>query len=104
MIGMPQPDLHKQSIAELSQQIDDFMRRGRTVTEVPPGASAHAPHFGTTGRTLKLRMKRDTNAPAVRDMAAQGMNRKEIAAALGLHVDTVALIGKENSLSIPLGQ
>jgi hypothetical protein len=103
-IGVPLGDPRKQTIADLSKQIDEFLSRGKTINDVPPGASAHAPHFGTTGRTLKLRMKRDTNAPAVRDMAAQGMNRKEIAAALGLHVDTVALIGKENSLSIPLGQ
>jgi hypothetical protein len=103
-IGMPQPDLHKQAIAQLSQQIDDYLRRGKKIKDVPPGASANAPHFGTTGRTLKLRKKRDASAQAVRELADQGMCRKEIAAALGLHADTVGLIGKENSITIAAGQ
>jgi DNA invertase Pin-like site-specific DNA recombinase len=104
MIGVPQEDPRKQIIANLSQQIDDFLKRGKQIKDVPPGASAHAPHFGTTGRTLKLRKKRDASAPAVRELADQGMRRKEIAAALGLHVDTVALIGKENIITIAAGQ
>jgi hypothetical protein len=104
IVGVPQEDPRKQIKADLERQIDAFLNRGREVLEVPPGASKEAPFFGTTGRTLKLRKKRDANAPAVRELADQGMCRKDIAAALGLHVDTVALIGKENSITIAAGQ
>jgi hypothetical protein len=104
IVGVPQADIRKQIKADLERQIDAFLNRGSEILEVPPGASKEAPFFGTTGRTLKLRKKRDASAPAVRELADQGMCRKEIAATLGFHADTVALIGKENSITIAAGQ
>jgi hypothetical protein len=104
IVGVPQADIRKQIKADLERQIDAFLNRGKEILEVPAGASKEAPFYGATGRTLKLRKKRDANAPAVRELANQGLCRKDIAAALGLHADTVALIGKENSITIAAGQ
>lgn len=99
-VGVPQADPRKQIMADLEHQINVFMATGE-IQQVPPGASAEAPHFGTTGRTLKLRMKRNVHAPAVAELIAQGETRKDIAKALGLHIDTVALIIKENGITQP---
>jgi DNA-binding NarL/FixJ family response regulator len=99
-VGIPMADPRKQIMADLERQINAFMVTGE-IQQIPPGASAEAPHFGTTGRTLKLRMKRDMHAQAVAELVAKGEARKDIAKALGLHVDTVALIIKENGITQP---
>jgi DNA invertase Pin-like site-specific DNA recombinase len=104
MIGIPQEDPRKQIIANLSQQIDDFLNRGREVIEVPAGASKEAPFYGATGHTEKLRAKRDRMAPAVRELADKGIAKKGIAKELKLNASTVALILKENKITIAAGQ
>jgi DNA invertase Pin-like site-specific DNA recombinase len=100
MIGIPQEDPRKQIIANLSQQIDDFLNRGKEVIEVPAGASKEAPFYGATGHTEKLRAKRDRMAPAVRELADKGIAKKGIAKELKLNASTVALILKENKITV----
>jgi DNA invertase Pin-like site-specific DNA recombinase len=99
-IGIPQEDPRKQIIANLSQQIDDFLNRGKEVIEVPAGASKEAPFYGATGHTEKLRAKRDRMAPAVRELADKGIAKKGIAKELKLNASTVALILKENKITV----
>jgi DNA invertase Pin-like site-specific DNA recombinase len=99
-IGTPQEDPRKQIIANLSQQIDDFLNRGKEVIEVPAGASKEAPFYGATGHTEKLRARRDRMAPAVRELADKGIEKKGIAKALKLNASTVALILKENKITV----
>jgi DNA invertase Pin-like site-specific DNA recombinase len=99
-IGIPQEDPRKQIIANLSQQIDDFLNRGKEIVEVPAGASKEAPFYGATGHTEKLRAKRDRMAPAVRELADKGIAKKGIAKELKLNASTVALILKENKITV----
>jgi DNA invertase Pin-like site-specific DNA recombinase len=100
MIGIPQEDPRKQIIANLSQQIDEFLNRGKEIVEVPAGASKDAPFYGATGHTEKLRAKRDRMAPAVRELANKGVVKKDIAKELKLNASTVALILKENKITV----
>lgn len=100
MIGAPQEDPRKQIIANLSQQIDDFLNRGKEIVEVPAGASKEAPFYGATAHTDKLRAKRDRMAPAVRELADKGIAKKGIAKELKLNASTVALILKENKITV----
>jgi DNA invertase Pin-like site-specific DNA recombinase len=100
MIGVPQEDPRKQIIANLSQQIDDFLNRGKEIVEVPAGASKEAPFYGATAHTDKLRAKRDRMAPAVRELADKGIAKKGIAKELKLNASTVALILKENKITV----
>jgi DNA invertase Pin-like site-specific DNA recombinase len=99
-IGIPQEDPRKQIIANLSQQIDDFLKRGQEIVEVPVGASKEAPFYGATGHTEKLRAKRDRMAPAVRELADKGIAKKGIAKELKLNASTVALILKEHKITV----
>ncbi|MFS2159214.1 hypothetical protein ACCD10_17920 [Pseudomonas sp. Pseusp122] len=100
MIGVPQEDPRKQIIANLSQQIDDFLNRGKEIVEVPASASKEAPFYGATAHTDKLRAKRDRMAPAVRELADKGIAKKGIAKELKLNASTVALILKENKITV----
>lgn len=99
-IGIPQEDPRKQIIANLAQQIDDFLNRGKEILEVPVGASKEAPFYGATTHTDKLRAKRDRMVPAVRELADKGIEKKGIAKELKLNASTVALILKENKISV----
>jgi DNA invertase Pin-like site-specific DNA recombinase len=100
MIGVPQEDPRKQIIANLCQQIDDFLNRGKEIVEVPAGASKEAPFYGATGHTEKLRAKRDRMAPAVRELADKGIAKKGIAKELKINASMVALILKENKITV----
>ncbi|MDD1966978.1 hypothetical protein NPS29_16740 [Pseudomonas putida] len=50
---VPQPDPHKQAIAELSAQIDHYLATGQRIQQIPAGVGADVPMFGTTSRTRK---------------------------------------------------
>ncbi|MBD8597337.1 MULTISPECIES: hypothetical protein [unclassified Pseudomonas] len=49
----PQPDPHKEAIARLSAQIDEYLVTGKRIQHVPPGATGAVRMFGTTSRTKK---------------------------------------------------
>jgi DNA invertase Pin-like site-specific DNA recombinase len=103
IVGVPQADIRKQIKADLERQIDAFLNRGKEILEVPAGASKEAPFYGATGHTEKLRAKRDRMAPAVRELADKGIAKKGIAKELKLNASTVALILKENKITIAAG-
>ncbi|MFJ5297455.1 hypothetical protein ACIQAL_13130 [Pseudomonas sp. NPDC088368] len=50
---VPQPDPHKLAMQQLSAQIDHYLATGQRIQQVPPGATADVPMFGTTSRTKK---------------------------------------------------
>jgi len=54
---VPQPDPHKEAIALLSAQIDQYLATGKRIQAVPPGATADVPMFGTTSRTKKKKAR-----------------------------------------------
>ncbi|MEF9673983.1 hypothetical protein QNM99_24975 [Pseudomonas sp. PCH446] len=64
MIGVPMADPRIEEIAGIRRQIDQFFGTGGKVQEIPRGASAHAPHLGTTGHHNRLRAERDKLALA----------------------------------------
>ena len=103
-VGVPMADPRKQAIADLETQIDAFLNRGKEIEEVPAGASKDAPFYGATAHTDKLRAKRDRMSPAVRELAEKGIAKKGIAKELKPNASTVALILKENSITIAAGQ
>jgi hypothetical protein len=56
MIGESVPDQHKQAIARLRAQTAEYLATGKRIQDIPPGASANAPMFGTTSRTKKTKV------------------------------------------------
>lgn len=97
-IGQPLPDPRNKIIADLSSQIEHYLATGNRVQEVPTGVSADAPHLGTAAHKVKLKAKRDARAPEVRKHAEAGMHISGTAKAMGIHIDTVATIAKENGI------
>ena len=97
-VGVPMPDPRDQIIATLGAQIERYLATGKRVQDIPSGLSANSPHLGTSTHAEKLRARRDANAPVVKAHAEAGKTQAETAKAMGIHIKTAGLIGKENGI------
>lgn len=95
----PLPDPRQQLIATLGAQIDQFFAAGRTVKEVPPGASGEKLGLSMDRQHAKLRAQRDKEAPTLKYLINQGYDRKQCAEAMGCDQKRVGLIARENKLT-----
>jgi hypothetical protein len=98
MIGETVPDQHKQNIAEIAAQIDYFLKTGKKIQHVEPGASVEAPLLGTTNHLETLKAARAKRAPRVRALAKVGLSAKDIGKKLGVDTRTIALTAKEHGI------
>ncbi|TDV54442.1 hypothetical protein EC919_104178 [Pseudomonas graminis] len=99
MIGESVPDQHKQAIAQLSAQIDQFLATGHRIQHIDQGVSANAPLLGTTNHLETLKAKRAKRAPRIRALAEAGLNARQIGMKIGVDTRTVALTAREHGIA-----
>lgn len=95
----PLPDPRQQLIASLGDQIDQFFAAGRTVMEIPPGASSPKLGLSLDRQQAKLRAQRDNEAPTLKYLIDQGYDRKQCAEAMGCDPKRISLMARENKLT-----
>jgi hypothetical protein len=101
MIGESVPDQHKQTIAQLSAQIDHYLATGKRIQPIESGVSGEHFQFSkSTGHRDKLRAARDAKAPRVSELAAQGLSYSAIGAAMGVDSRSIKRVAAENDIAV----
>lgn len=95
-IGAPIPDPRLQVMTELNAAIDSFFAAGKQINEIPAGTSGEGEPKNPHQR--KQRAARESDAPMVRDLVAQGMSAYQIAEAMKTSHTRVRLIARENGI------
>lgn len=76
--------------------------RSRPIKSKPRVTSQETIDRMNKARSAKSKAARDALAPAIRELAALGVNRANIARAVDVSATTIDRIGKEHGIAIPL--
>ena len=96
MIGVPMPNPRDSIIANLNQQLDQYLGAGRSVEEVAAGVSGEKPLGFGSAHSNKLRAGRDKIAPELKRLADSGVSLNKAAEAVGIDHKRARLIAQEN--------
>ena len=91
---MPNP--RDSIVANLNQQLEQYLGAGKPVQEITPGVSGEMAAMFGTSHSNKLRVERDKIAPRLKELAEAGTPVAKAARECGMEAKRARLIAREN--------